>query len=66
MPLYTYTDRDTGKTIEVVRSEEEKDAPYTNPEDGKTYHREGIGGTSPDQHTKYVGLKNGAKFFKEY
>ena len=63
MPLYTMTDKNTGKTIEVIRSEEERDDPYTNPNDGQTYHREGIEGTSPDQHAKYVGLKNGSKEF---
>lgn len=57
MPLYTMTDKNTGKTIEVVRPEEERDDPYTNPDDGQTYHREEIEGTSPDQHTQYVGLK---------
>jgi hypothetical protein len=57
MPLYTMTDKNTGKTIDVIRSEEERDDPYTNPDDGQTYHRVGVEETSPNQHTQYVGLK---------
>ncbi len=57
MPMYTLTNKDTGKTVEVLRSEEERDEPYTNPDDGLTYHRAGVELASPHQHVEFIGLK---------